>query len=84
MVFLRYIFKLETFQLAILEYLEEAYPSNPLLPKDILNRFKVREINELICSGIQPLQNLSVLKEFEEPKQKIWAAKWITKGFHGN
>lgn len=70
-------------QIAILEYLEESYPLKPLLPKDVVKRFKVREICEIIASGIQPLQNLSVLKQFEEFKQKDWAAKWIFKGLTG-
>ena len=66
-----------------MEYLEEAYPTKPLLPEDTFNRFRVREICEIIGSGIQPLQNLSVLKQFEESKQKDWAAKWISKGLLG-
>jgi maleylacetoacetate isomerase len=66
-----------------LEYLEESYPLKPLLPKDGVIRFKVREICEIIGSGIQPLQNLAVLKQFEESKQKDWAAKWIFKGLTG-
>src|SRR5258706_9490043 len=32
----------------ILEYLEEAYPQKPLLPKDPLARAKVRELNTVI------------------------------------
>nr|CAH0108019.1 unnamed protein product [Daphnia galeata] len=72
--------KVFTQSIAILEYLEESYPLKPLLPKDVVKRFKVREICEIIASGIQPLQNLSVLKQFEESKQKDWAAKWIFKG----
>lgn len=71
-------------QIAILEFLEDAYPSTPLLPKDIDLRFKVREICEIIGSGIQPLQNLSVLQQFDEAKQKEWASKWIVKGLAGN
>lgn len=70
-------------QIAILEYLEDAYPSTPLLPHDVDLRFKVREICEIIGSGIQPLQNLSVLQQFDEGKQKEWANKWITKGLAG-
>ena len=66
-----------------MEYLEDAYPIKPLLPNDIGCRFKVREICETIGSGIQPLQNLAVLKQFEESKQKEWAAKWIFKGLTG-
>lgn len=69
-----------TQSMAILEYLEEAYPHKNLLPKDIEKRFKVREICEIIVSGIQPLQNLSVLKHFQGEEQKLWAKKWIEKG----
>jgi len=71
-----------TQSMAILEYIEEAYPSQALLPTDKNQRFKVREICEIIGSGIQPLQNLSVLKQFEQSKQKEWASRWIAKGFH--
>ncbi|RWS05917.1 maleylacetoacetate isomerase 2-like protein [Dinothrombium tinctorium] len=52
--------------MAILEYLEEKYPQPNLLPKDALNRAKVRSICESIVSGIQPLQNLVILKKVEE------------------
>ena len=48
--------------MAILEYLEEAYPGRHcLLPKEINNRFKVREICEIIVSGnpIFTLYNLT-------------------------
>lgn len=66
--------------IAIIEYLEEAYPEKPLMPKDTLMRFQVREICEIIGSGIQPMQNLSVLKQFEAEKQKAWGAQWNVKG----
>ncbi|HEY3593171.1 MAG TPA: maleylacetoacetate isomerase, partial [Polyangiaceae bacterium] len=42
------------------EYLEERFPSPPLLPADPLARARVREIAEIVNSGIQPLQNLAV------------------------
>jgi len=70
-----------TQSVAILEYLEEAYPEKALLPKDPLKRLKVREICEIIGSGIQPLQNLSVLQKLGQDKQKEWAVYWMLKGF---
>lgn len=70
-------------QIAILEYLEETYPEKALLPKDVLGRLKVREICEIIGSGIQPLQNLSVLQKLGQDKQKEWAVYWMNKGFTG-
>lgn len=67
--------------LAIMHYLEETRPQRPLLPQDVHKRAKVREICEIICSGIQPLQNLIVLIHVGEEKKKEWAQHWITRGF---
>lgn len=54
------------------------------MPSDIESRFKMREICEIIASGIQPMQNLSVLQQFDdESKQKEWAARWNFKGLKG-
>lgn len=69
-----------TQSLSIMEYLEEAYPQKPLLPKDLLLRAKVREVCEIIGSGIQPLQNLSVLQKVGEGKME-WGHFYINKGF---
>jgi maleylpyruvate isomerase len=46
--------------MAILEYLEEQHPQPPLLPSDPWLRARARQLAELVNSGIQPLQNLSV------------------------
>eukprot|EP00128_Syssomonas_multiformis_P009759 Colp12_sorted_trinity150504_noHs@10861 len=65
---------------AIMEYLEETNPNNPLLPRDPLERVKVRTIVEAICGEIQPLQNLRVLNKIGEKKME-WAKEWIERGF---
>lgn len=67
--------------IAIMHYLEETRPQRPLLPQDVHKRCKVREICEVITSGIQPLQNLIVLIHVGEEKKKEWAQHWITRGF---
>lgn len=68
--------------MAIMHYLEETRPQpRPLLPQDFHKRAKVRELCELIASGIQPLQNLIVLIHVGEEKKKEWAQHWITRGF---
>lgn len=67
--------------LAIMHYLEETRPQRPLLPQDVHKRAKVRELCEIISSGIQPLQNLIVLIHVGEEKKKEWAQHWITRGF---
>lgn len=68
--------------IAILEYLEETYPTPPLLPRDPFARAKVRQIAETINSGIQPLQNLSVLQHLKSmgADDKAWAVNWVTRG----
>jgi maleylpyruvate isomerase len=51
-----------TQSVAILEYLEERYPEPRLLPANRLERAYVRKAVEIVNSGIQPLQNLSMLR----------------------
>uniref|UniRef100_A0A8C3UD12 Glutathione S-transferase zeta 1 n=1 Tax=Catharus ustulatus TaxID=91951 RepID=A0A8C3UD12_CATUS len=66
--------------LAIINYLEETHPNPRLLPQDPKKRAQVRMIADHIVSGIQPLQNLSVLKQMGEKKME-WAQNCITSGF---
>jgi maleylpyruvate isomerase len=70
--------------LAILEYLEEAHPEPPLLPDDPWARARVRELAELINSGIQPLQNTGVLEHVgrlaPQVERGAWANHFITRG----
>ncbi|XP_017058140.1 probable maleylacetoacetate isomerase 1 isoform X2 [Drosophila ficusphila] len=68
---------------AIMHYLEETRPQPALLPQDPVKRAKVREIVELISSGIQPLQNSSVLNYVGKEKSLEWAQHWISRGFRG-
>ncbi|XP_055217059.1 maleylacetoacetate isomerase isoform X3 [Gorilla gorilla gorilla] len=69
-------------QLAIIEYLEETRPTPRLLPQDPKKRASVRMISDLIAGGIQPLQNLSILKQVGEEIQLTWAQNAITSGFN--
>ncbi len=48
--------------IAILEYLEERFPEPALLPADPFRRARVRQLTEVVNSGIQPFQNLSMLQ----------------------
>ena len=47
---------------AIVELLEELYPDPPLFPKSPIDRARVRTIVEIVNSGIQPLQNMKVMR----------------------
>src|SRR5215471_12817612 len=49
--------RLLTQSMAILEYLEEVFPAPALLPADPWQRARVRQLAEVVNSGIQPLQN---------------------------
>ncbi len=46
--------------LAIIEWLEESFPAAPLLPADRYLRARTRQLAEVINSGIQPFQNLTM------------------------
>lgn len=72
--------------LAILEYLEERYRTPALLPADPLLRARARMLSEMVNSGIQPLQNLSVLqlvKSELKGDDKAFAAHWNMRGLAG-
>ena len=69
--------------MAILEWLEERFPSPPLLPKDAYGRARVRGLAELVNSGIQPYQNLSALlwlRSRMEDGDKQWVQHWLRIG----
>jgi maleylacetoacetate isomerase len=75
--------------LAIIEYLDEAYPEPPLIPKDIHARAYVRAVSQIIACEMHPLNNVRVLKHLnaqfgaDEATTKVWYAHWITEGFRG-
>ncbi|KAM9952671.1 hypothetical protein ACTFIR_007725 [Dictyostelium discoideum] len=74
--------------LAILEYLEETHPENPLMPKGSYERAIARQMMQVIGSDIQPLQNLKVLGlvaqySGDDSKKAEWARTVITNGFNG-
>ncbi|MFN7903914.1 MAG: maleylacetoacetate isomerase [Pseudobdellovibrionaceae bacterium] len=67
---------------AILEYLEEVFPSKPLLPKDAFKRAKVREFIETVNSLAQPMGNLGTLQylesklQFDSKMKADWVQFW--------
>ena len=73
--------------MAILEYLEEAFPEKPLLPAAEPLRSRVRAFCNAIACDIHPLNNLRVLKYLSEEfgvsdeQRNDWYAHWIAEGF---
>lgn len=75
--------------LALLEYLEEAYPEPPLLPRTAVERAQVRSMALAIACDIHPLNNLRVLNYLRSPLGadeeaiKGWYRHWIATGLVG-
>jgi len=76
-----------TQSMAILEYLDEAYPEPPLLPPGAAARAQVRAMADVVACDIHPLNNLRLLKAIKElgvqdqAGQNAWAGRWIKAGF---
>ncbi len=76
-----------TQSLAILEYLDEKYPTTALLPSDSGQRAKARQLAQIIACDIHPLDNLRVLKYLKtelavsDADKDVWYAHWIRLGF---
>ncbi|KFK33438.1 hypothetical protein AALP_AA5G013800 [Arabis alpina] len=70
---------------AIIMYLDEKYPEPPLLPRDLHKRAINYQASSIVLSGIQPHQNLAVIKYIEEKvnaeEKTAWVHTAITKGF---
>jgi maleylacetoacetate isomerase/maleylpyruvate isomerase len=73
--------------MAILEYLEEAYPQTILLPHDEPMRSRVRAFCNMIACDVHPLNNLRVTTYIkaelgaDEAATSAWYAHWIHEGF---
>jgi maleylacetoacetate isomerase len=74
--------------LAIVEYLDDAYPETTrLLPIAARDRARVRAVAQMIACDIHPLGNLRVLQYLErelkasESQRQAWSRHWISAGF---
>ncbi|MCX7168889.1 MAG: maleylacetoacetate isomerase [Proteobacteria bacterium] len=72
---------------AIIEWLEERYPTPALLPADANARARVRALAAIVGCDIHPLNNRRVLiylrQEFgcDEARVNAWCGRWIDEGF---
>ena len=72
--------------MAIIEYLDEKYPTPALLPFDALGRAKVRALAQSIACEIHPINNLRILKylvrelKVEEEAKNAWYRHWCREG----
>jgi maleylpyruvate isomerase len=72
--------------LAIIEYLDEQYPQQPLLPGSATDRAYVRQLSLAMACDIHPLNNLRVLKYISGPMaqpdevKQAWIAHWTVAG----
>lgn len=75
-----------TQSLAIIEYLDEKYPTPPLLPASFGDRAYVRSIALSIACDIHPLNNLRVLRylvrnlNVSEDDKNTWYRHWVEQG----
>jgi maleylacetoacetate isomerase len=75
--------------IAIIEYLDERFPTPSLLPSDPLARAHVRSMALAVACDIHPLNNLRVLNYLRDPLKlsddevNVWYRHWVAEGFRG-
>ena len=76
-----------TQSLAIIEYIDELHPEPALLPRDPLQRAKVRALAQLIACDIHPLNNTAALRYLktsmghDQAALDAWYHHWVLVGF---
>lgn len=75
-----------TQSLAIIEYLDEAHPGTPLLPRRAIDRAYVRALALSIACDLHPINNLRVLRYLtgtlgvSEADKDAWYKHWCLQG----
>ncbi|MGY0398611.1 MAG: maleylacetoacetate isomerase [Ostreibacterium sp.] len=73
--------------LAIMDYLEQAYPNTLLLPTNLSQSAKIKSLAQIVVCDIHPLDNLRVLQYLENQlrvstnTKMAWYHHWIIEGF---
>lgn len=71
--------------MALIEWLEEAYPQPPLLPANIEDRYTARELAYAIATEIHAINNLPVLRYLADPlghsqdEIDTWYRHWLAR-----
>lgn len=71
--------------MAIMEWLDERYPDRPLLPRDVEDRFVMRELSLAIATELHAPLNLPVLQYLKQElghsqdEIDIWYRHWLAK-----
>ena len=72
---------------AIIEWLEERYPTPPLLPGDAGDRAQVRALAGIVGCDVHPINNRRILEALrhrfgaDEAAVNDWCGTWISAGF---
>ena len=72
---------------AIIEWLEERYPTPPLLPGDAGDRAQVRALAAIVSCDIHPINNRRILEALrhrfgaDDAAVNDWCGTWISAGF---
>jgi maleylpyruvate isomerase len=72
---------------AIIEWLEERYPTPALLPADPEGRARVRALAAIVACDIHPIHNRRILEYLrrtlgsDEAGVEAWCQRWIAEGF---
>lgn len=72
--------------MAIIEYLDETYPTPALLPADPAGRARVRALAQSIACDTHPINNLRILKHLSselklgDQAKNVWYRHWCREG----